>query len=141
MPEARVDLRRLVWAAPITVLGAVVAVLLVRAVSLLVLELPPEGFQPLGWFFPIFDTVVLVSAAVLVFALVARLSRTPARTYWWIALAALALSMVPDLLMHTKRPNLFTWPRTVTLMIMHVAAWWVTVTLLTRLTACSKSVD
>jgi len=122
MPEhPAVDARRILWAGPLTVCAAVVAVLIVRMAAVAVLELPEEGFQPLGWFFPVFDTVVLVTAAVIVFA-------------------ALALSMIPDLLMHSRRPQLFTWPRTSVLMAMHVVAWWVTVTLLTRLT-CSKRAD
>ena len=141
--DVGVSLRRLIWVAPVTVASAVLAVLAVRLVSVAVLELPspPDTFLPLGWFFPIVDTVVLVTAAVLVFALVARWSKAPGRAYWWIALAALAVSMLPDFGMHTRRPDLFTWPRTIALMIMHVAAWWVTVTLLTRLTACSKPAD
>ena len=141
MPEhPAVDARRILWAGPLTVFAAVVAVLIVRMAAVAVLELPEEGFQPLGWFFPIFDTVVLVTAAVLVFAAVARLSKSPVRTYWWIALAVLALSMIPDLQIHNRRPDFFTWPRTSVLMAMHVVAWWVTVTLLTRLT-CSKRAD
>jgi hypothetical protein len=105
------------------------------------LSLPPEGFQPFGRFFPIFDTVVLVSAAVIVFTVVAGFAKTPVRTYRRIALVALVLSMIPDLLMHARRPNLFTWPRTSALMVMHVVAWWVTVTMLSKLAVCSKSAD
>ena len=119
--------------------SAIVAVQVVRAVAIATLQLPPEGFQPFGWFFPIFDTVALVSAAVIVFTVVAGFATTPIRTYRRIALAALALSMIPDILIHARRPDFFTWPRTSALMIMHVAAWWVTVTMLATLTSCSKS--
>ena len=142
MPDRQtVDARRILWAGPLTVVTAVVAVVAIRLAAVAVLELPEEGFQPLGWFFPIFDTVVLVTAAVIVFTIVARLTQTPARTYWWIALVALGLSMIPDLQMHNRRPNLFTWPRTSVLMSMHVVAWWITVTMLTKLTSCSKRAD
>ena len=140
-PEgSAVDARRILWAGPLTVFAAVVAVLAVRIAAVAVLELPPDGFQPLGWFFPIFDTVVLVSAAVIVYAIVARSSKSPIRTYGWIALAALAVSMIPDLQIHFRRPDFFTWPRASVLMTMHVVAWFVTVTLLTKLT-CSKPAD
>ena len=140
MPEpASIDVRRLVWVGPLTVFAAVVAVLAVRVAAVAVLELPPppDGFLPLGWFFPIFDTFVLVTAAVIVFAVVARFSSSPVRTYWWIALAVLALSMIPDVQIHNRRPDFFTWPRTLVLMAMHLVAWFVTVTLLEKLT-CSK---
>jgi hypothetical protein len=137
--EPALDRRRILWAGPLTVVAAIAAVQVVRAAALATLPLPPEGFQPFGWFFPIFDTVVLVTAAVIVFAVVAGFASTPVRTYGRIAFVALLLSMIPDVLMHSRRPNLFTWPRTSALMLMHVAAWWVTVTMLSRLTVCSKS--
>jgi hypothetical protein len=139
--EPAIDRGRLLWVGPLTVAAAIAAVLVVRVVAVAVLQLPPEGFQPLNWFFPIVDTLVLVTAAVIVFAIVASWAKTPIRTYEWIALAALAVSVVPDLQIHARRPELFTWPRTSTLMIMHVVAWRVTVTMLTKLTRCSKSAD
>jgi hypothetical protein len=105
--EQAIDRRRILWVGPLTIVAAIAAVQVVRVAAIATLSLPPEGFQPFGWFFPIFDTLVL--------------------------------SMIPDIRMHTRRPNLFTWPRTSALMAMHVAAWWVTVTILSRLTACSKS--
>jgi hypothetical protein len=137
--EPAIERRRILWAGPLTIAAAIAAVQVVRAAALATLPLPPEGFQPFDWFFPIFDTLVLVSAAVIVFSVVARFAKTPVRTYGRIALVALVLSLIPDLLMHARRPNLFTWPRTSVLMIMHVVAWWVTVTMITKLTACSKS--
>jgi hypothetical protein len=137
--EPAIDRRRILWAGPLTIVAAIAAVQVVRAAAIATLQLPPEGFQPFGWFFPIFDTLVLVTAAVVVFAVVAGSAKAPIRTYGRIALVALVLSMIPDILMQRRRPDLFTWPRTSVLMIMHVAAWWVTVTLLSRLTACSKS--
>jgi hypothetical protein len=135
--EPAIDRRRILWAGPLTIASAIAAVQVVRAAAIATLQLPPEGFQPFGWFFPIFDTLVLVSAAVIVFTVVAGFVKTPVRTFGRIALVALVLSMIPDLLMHARRPDLFTWPRTSVLMIMHVVAWWITVTMLTKLT-CSK---
>ena len=137
--ERPVDFSRIAWAGPLTVVTAIAANVVVRLAAVATLSFPPEGFLPLGWFFPIFDTLVFVTAAVGVFALVARFAKAPIRTYWWIALAVLALSMIPDLRTHARRPDWFTWPRTAVLMTMHVVAWWVTVTMLARLTTCSKS--
>jgi hypothetical protein len=137
-----VNARRILWAGPLTVAAAVLGVLVVRIAAVATLDLPPppDTFLPLGWFFPIFDTVVLVTAAVIVFAIVARVSTSPVRAYWWIAFVVLLLSMIPDLQIHRRRPDLFTWPRTSVLMGMHVVAWLITVTLLTKLT-CSKRAD
>ena len=55
-------------------------------------------------------------------------------------LGVLLISMIPDLQIHRRRPDFFTWPRTSVLMGMHVVAWLITVTLLTTLT-CSKRAD
>ena len=41
--------------------------------------------------------------------------------------------MIPDLLLPGSEPGA-TWPAVFVLMVMHVAAWWTTVTLLTRWT-------
>jgi uncharacterized protein DUF6069 len=142
VPEERpIQRRRLLWVGPLTVLAAIGAVLVVRMAAVAALRLQPQTFQPLGWFFPIFDTLILVTAAVIVFVFVARSANTPIRTYRRIALAALVLSMIPDLRIHARRPELFTWPRTSALMLMHLVAWRVTVTMLTKLTTCSKSED
>jgi uncharacterized protein DUF6069 len=134
----QIEHRRILWAGPLTVVAAIGAVLVIRVVAAAAFDLATM-FQPLGWFFPIVDTLVLVTAAVLVFAAVARWAWKPVRTYRLIAFVALMISLIPDFLMQSRRPDLFTWPRTLTLMAMHVAAWAVTVTMLTRLTRCSKS--
>jgi hypothetical protein len=62
----------MLWIGPLTVLAAIGAVLVVRVTAVALLHLPPEGFQPLDWFFPIVDTLILGTAAVVVFAFVAR---------------------------------------------------------------------
>ena len=80
-------------------------------------------------------TGVLVTAAVLVFAVVARVAATPVRTYRRIALGALLLSLIPDLLLPGSGAPGATWPAISALMVMHVVAWWITVQMLTRLTA------
>jgi hypothetical protein len=61
-----------------------------------VVSLPPR-FQPLAVAPPIFDTAVLVAAAVIIFAVVAGTSANAGRLYRRIALVALAASFIPDL--------------------------------------------
>ena len=132
MPEAEIDPRRLLWAGPLTIVAAIAAVLLVRRAALLVIDLP-QRFAPLAVFPPIIDTFVLVAAAVIVFAFVAGTTGNPLRRYRRIAFAALLVSFIPDLMLPGRWPSA-TWPLAGVLMTMHVAAWWVTVTLLTKLT-------
>ncbi len=132
MCPVEIDLRRLWLTGPFTVLASIAAVLVVRIVAVSILE--PSEFAPLGWEPLIVFTAVLVTAAVLVFAVVARLATTPVRTYRRIAFVVLVLSLVPDFLLPGSGTPGATWPAVSALMVMHVAAWWVTVQMLTRLT-------
>ena len=127
---SHVELRRLWWVGPLTVVAAVAAVLVVRVVAFATLELSAE-YPPLSWSGPIIFTTVLVGAGVLVFAVVARWSPTPIRTYRRIALVALWLSLIPDLFLPGAGPGA-TWTAAIVLMVMHVAAWLPTVLILTR---------
>ena len=134
MPASRsgIELRRLLWVGPLTVVAANAAVLAVRVIAFATLDLSHE-FPPLTWSGLIVFTTVLVTFGVLVFAWVARTAASPVRMYRRIALAALVVSFIPDLLL-PGQPGV-TWRAVIVLMVMHVAAWWATVTILTRWTA------
>jgi hypothetical protein len=127
-----VELRRLWWVGPFTVIAAIVAVLAVRVIASAALDLSPE-FVPLKWQALIVFTAVLVSGGVLVFAVVARLAANPLRLYRRIAFGVLVTSMIPDLLLPGRGPGA-TWPAALVLMVLHIAAWWATVAILTRWT-------
>jgi len=128
--DSGVEVRRLLWVGPSTVAAAIVAVLAVRVIAFSTLDLSPE-FVPLKWSALIVFTAVLVSAGVLVFAAVSRWVANPVRFYRRLALGALVVSMIPDLLLPGSGPGA-TWPAAIVLMVMHVAAWWPTVAILTR---------
>jgi len=136
VPEPDVDPHRLLWVGPLTIVASIAAV---RSVALRLVSRPAR-FAPLYIGPPIVDTAVLVAAAIIVFAFVAGTASHPLCLYRRIALVALVVSFIPDLLLPGRWPGA-TWAIAATLMIMHVAAWWVTVTMLTRLTTCSKSGD
>ena len=123
------------WVGPSTIIASIAAVLVVRKAALMVLHAPPS-FAPLAVFPPIIDTTVLVAAAILVFTVVAGTAANSCRLYRRIALVALFVSFIPDLLLPSRWPGA-TWALAGALMTMHVAAWWVTVTMLTTLTAAS----
>jgi len=90
------QLRRLVWVGPLTVLASVAAVLLIRALAVVVLR-PDSKFLPLTIAPPILDTIVAVTWAVLVFAIIGRFASDPIRTYRKIAAAVLLVSFLPDI--------------------------------------------
>ncbi len=120
---------------PATVVASVLAVVIVQLVAVSVLSPLPEFLRNYG--VPIVFTVVLVSAAVLVFAIVGRFARNPVRTYRRIALVVLIVSFAPDIPIGMGMTPGGTWPLAIVLMVMHVAAWAVTVPMLTRLTAAT----
>ena len=125
--------KRLLWVWPLAVAGSVVAVLVVRVVAFMLVPLPsPETFPPLTWSGPIIFTVVLVSLAVFAFAFVVGRSANPRRVYRRVALIALIVSVIPDLALTLGHPPA-PWPAAIVLMVMHVAAWLVSVEVLTRL--------
>ena len=110
-----------------TILGAVAANLVVRAAGLAVFAIPPE-FEPLAMAGPtVFLTVVGVVAAGLGVAVaVDRLSARPVPLFRRIVVAALLLSLLPDLWMLTEGgaeayPGA-TVPAVAILMVQHVAA-------------------
>ena len=96
---------------------------------------PPPRFQPLQWSASIIDTVVLVAGAVYVFSVIATMASNPVRTFRIVAASALLLSFVPAVVIATQHTLGGGWPEALALMSMHVAAWFVTVTMLIGLTA------
>lgn len=119
----------LLW--PLTVVAASAAVLAVRWIAPFLVSLP-LALPAFTWGALSLFTIILVSFAVLVFALIRRRAKDPAGAYRRIAFIALVVSWIPDLLLHFARPPL-AWPGVVVLMITHVAAWWPTVQILTNM--------
>lgn len=130
--EERVDYRRLWWVALLALAAALLANGLLRALALVVLDVPPE-FNPLVT--PSFAglTTFGVIGAVIVYALLGRFSRRPVRTFSTVAFVVLLLSFIPDIgLLLSGAPGA-TLASVVVLMLMHVVAYAITVGLLTRL--------
>jgi hypothetical protein len=129
-----VQFRRLLWVGPLTVIAAIIGVLIVRVIAVAVLQPDPMPMS-LGWLAPIFLTAVLVTGAVLVFALVARFAKNPIRTYQVIAFLVLLLSLLPDVAYARALMPGANWPTAIALMVMHVVAWAICVLMLTRLSS------
>ena len=88
MLSADIELRRLRSVGPLTVLASIAAVLVVRIVAVSIMG--PSQLLALLWAGPVVFTLVLVTAAGLVFAVVARASATSVRTYRRIAFVTLS---------------------------------------------------
>ena len=122
MAQNEVDGSKLLWVGPLTVVLSLAAVFAVRVVAFAMLDLNPE-YPPLTPFGLTLFTTVLVTLAVLVFAVVIWKAKTPIRTYRLIAVVALVLSCIPDLFLPGQPLPGATWTAAIVLMVMHVAAW------------------
>jgi hypothetical protein len=89
------ELKRLVWAGPLTVLASCLAVLLIRTAAVAILK-PDPTFLPLSVKPEIIDTVGGAGAAVLVFHAMCRDTYGAVNKYRSLALKALAVSFLPD---------------------------------------------
>jgi hypothetical protein len=132
-----IQLRRLLWVGPLAVVASVIGVLLIQIIAVAILKPDPLPMS-LNWGPPIVFTVVLVSAAVIVFALVTRFIKNPMRTYQIIALVVLVVSFLPDVGYAGSSMPGASWPVAIALMIMHVVAWAICVSILTRLSVASN---
>ncbi len=130
-----IQLRRLLWVGPLTVVAAVVAVQIVRFIILALLPQASNAMQLSVLGISVVFTAVLVIGAVLVFALVARFAANPIKLYQRIALIVLVISLIPDALWARSSMPGASWPNSIALMVLHVVAWAVTVWMLTNLTA------
>jgi hypothetical protein len=137
MSASSIQLKKIWWAGPLTVLAAVVGVLIVRILAMAILP-PPYAPGLAVIMLPIFLTLVLCTAGVLVFALVGRFAGHPVRTYVIISSVFLAISFLPDIAVASAPFPGAGWPYAITLMIMHVVAGFITVFMLIKLTATSR---
>jgi hypothetical protein len=126
------ELKRLVWAGPLTVLASCLAVLLIRSAAVAILK-PGPGFLPLTLRPPIIDTVWGAGAAVLVFRSMCSDAMKPVNAYRALAAKALAVSLLPDLWIAILHGYGGGWQEASALVTMHVAVWVICVTLLPRL--------
>ncbi len=137
MSTSTIQLRKLWWVGPLTVLAAIIGVLIVREIARMILRPPyAPGLEMI--MLPIGLTLVLCSGAVLVFALVGRFAGNPVRTYIVIASIFLVISFLPDIAFASAPFPGAGWPYAITLMVMHVVAGLVTVYMLVKLTVTKK---
>jgi hypothetical protein len=129
--SGEIELRRLAWVGPLTVAASVIAVWIVQRISLAILpsSLPRFSGSVLNSNEPAIVTAVLVTSAVLTFPVIADSSTNPLPSFRRLALCVLIVSCVPNLLAVVSRRDLGM----LALMVLHVVAWAVTVTMLTRL--------
>jgi hypothetical protein len=122
---------RFLWVAAFTIFVSVLAVMAVRAAAVRILH-PDPAYLPLTVEPPIMDTILGALAAIFVFIKIASYPN-PARTYRRVAVVALVVSFVPDVLLAESHSMRGSWPEAYALMIMHVVVCVVCISLLPSL--------
>ena len=133
MSTSSIQLKKLWWVGPLTVLVAFFGVLIVRVIARAILP-PPYAPGLAMIMIPIVLTLILCTAAVIVYALVGRFAKNPVRTYIIISVVFLVISFLPDVAAVSMPMPGAGWPYSITLMIMHVMAGFITVYMLIKLT-------
>ena len=116
-----------------TVVAAVLANLLVFLIGSVVVGYDPQFVVLANVSGTILFTVVPAVVAVLLYAALIRFTSNPARIFTKIAVVVLIISLIPDLTYIPTVPGASTG-QTAILMLMHVVAAVVIVSMLTRLT-------
>jgi hypothetical protein len=138
----------LLWIGPVTIAASAGAVWLVQRGALMFAQLFPSALsgpnarqieQLQQSREPVIVAAVLVLVAVVVFAVICREAGNPVRTFRRVALWALLVSFVPDVL--AGLASLFGWPLAIVYAAMHIVVWAVCVAILTRLTTCPSPVS
>jgi hypothetical protein len=83
---------------------------------------------------PLVFTAILVTAAIIVFAAIADNAADPVRTFRRVAGVVLWVSFVPNVVAAVSLGD-NAWRSALALAALHVVAWGVTITMLTKLTA------
>jgi len=134
MTRSVINLWRLFWVGPATVVVAVLAVEVVRRLGLILVEPIPPAFRfPMQSAEPLVLTAIFVTAAVIAFAVVADISAHPVYAYRRLAMGVLVVSFVPNVAAAVIGEQ-GSWRPALALAVMHVAAWAVTVPMVTGLT-------
>jgi Family of unknown function (DUF6069) len=137
----KVSFSKLLWVGPLAVVVSVVVNVIIRFIAVALLN-PPEQFMPLSVQMPIVFTVFGGLMAVIAFAIVAKVARNPVRTYQIVAVVALIISFIPDiLLLATAGQSPFPGASVGTvgaLMLMHLATGIIMVYSLTHFTLAEK---
>jgi hypothetical protein len=129
----RYNMRRLPQAGAIVWFAAAIANTVIRFIAVALFN-PPSEFLPLGIAQPIVFSFFGVLGATIAWWLVATRARAPERTYRIVAAIALLLSWLPDLTLLGGLIPGATIGTVGSLMLMHVVAATLCVTLLPRLT-------
>jgi hypothetical protein len=133
------QLHRLLWLGPLTVAVAVIAVVAVQAAVVQILQpLPRFSDSLLRSSEPAVATGFFVACGIAVFVAASRLANNAVQAFRRIALGALLVSFIPNVVVAASGMRGADWRSMLALMLLHVIAWAVTVAMLTTPASSSK---
>ncbi len=129
----REEVRASIVIAGVVALGlTIVANLIIRLIGMQIATIP-EGFDPLASAYPtIIVSAIYTIGAVVTYAIVLMVSKTPVRTFLIIAAVAFVLSFVPTILQHASNEE-STTAGVAILSTMHVVSALIIVPTLLRI--------
>ena len=138
VPSRTVSWRRFALVGLGTVIAAVLANLLVYLLGSLVVGYDPQFVVLSNASGTILFTVVPAIVAVLLYAALIRFTSNPARIFTNIAIVVLIISLIPDLIYIPSVPGASSG-QTAILMLMHVVAAVIIVSMLTSFTRSQRA--
>jgi len=135
--NSKLTFSRSLLAGAIAIALSVIANLVIRWLGLLIVPVDP-GFMPLSTWQPVaIMTTLFLVVATIVFLVINAFAANPPRVFSIVALIALIISLIPNVLMlfnSAPLPNLGTPTpgAAIILMLQHVAAYAITVWAFTR---------
>jgi hypothetical protein len=129
---SRIPLSRVLLAGVIASAASIVANLILRWLGMALIDVPAD-FMPLATTLPVIQfTVIYLIIAVIVFALINRFTRDPVRIFRIVAIVALIISLIPDIMLLVNPGAMpmgtVTFSAVVILILMHLVSfaivWW-----------------
>lgn len=131
--DQRIALGHLWWVGLLTIIVSVLINFVIALITQTLTTVSP-AFTPLQAPAFVTWTVIGCVGAIIVFALLTRLTQRPIRNFQITALVVLLVSLIPDFIVGVSRPYPTTTPLTVgALILMHIATALVCVGLLVNL--------
>src|SRR3712207_6423439 len=99
----RIPRARIIATGLLAIIASALANTIVRFITVALFSIDP-AFGPLQLMTPIVFTLIGVLAGVIVFAILSRTVRRPVRVFRTVALVALLVSLIPDVLLFFADP-------------------------------------
>jgi hypothetical protein len=136
VPSQKLPISRIAMAGGIAIVASVIVNVVIWWLGTMLVN-PPADFRPLaGPGATIMFTVLFLVAATVVYAIINAVSKNPVRVFTIVAVIALVVGLIPDIMMLIAPGSMPmgtpTVPAVLVLIVMHFAAFAITMWVFTR---------